>query len=230
MDQPKILLVDDETDVLEGLVEYLSRKGYDVATATDGQAALDSVRSRPPDLVILDVRMPGMDGIEVCRRLRKMSPEVRIIFLSALQQDVDKAKGLMMGGDDYVAKPFSTLELLARVKAVLRRNGGQEVPATFQFGDVVVDPLRREVIRADTPVELTAKEFDLVHFLVRHPREALSRDQLLESVWGQDQFPTTRTVDFHIFQLRKKLEKKSVDPKYFLTVRGVGYKFVPDSQ
>ena len=226
----RILLVDDDAEIIESLRLALEAHDYEVLIARDGNQGLALIEREAPDLVILDVRMPGMDGIEVCRRLRKMSPEVRIIFLSALQQDVDKAKGLMMGGDDYVAKPFSTLELLARVKAVLRRNGGQEVPATFQFGDGVVDPLRREVMRADTPVELTAKEFDLVHFLIRHPREALSRDQLLESVWGQDQFPTTRTVDFHIFQLRKKLEKKSVDPKYFLTVRGVGYKFVPDSQ
>jgi two-component system alkaline phosphatase synthesis response regulator PhoP len=132
----------------------------------------------------------------------------------------------MTGGDDYIAKPFSTLELLARVKAVLRRNGAPEPLKVFNFGDVSIDPVRREVTRADAVVEMTAKEFDLVYYLVQHQGEALSRDQLLESVWGQDQFPTTRTVDFHIFQLRKKLEENSVNPKYFRTIRGVGYKFV----
>ncbi len=226
MSEAKILLVDDESDVLEGLVDYLGKKGFDVDTATNGEMALETVKANPPDLVILDVRMPGMDGIEVCRRLRKLSPSTRIIFLSALQQDVDKAKGLMTGGDDYIAKPFSTLELLARVKAVLRRNGAPEPPKVFEFGDVSIDPIRREVIRGGAVVEMTAKEFDLVYYLVQHQGEALSRDQLLESVWGQDQFPTTRTVDFHIFQLRKKLEESSVHPEYFRTIRGVGYKFV----
>ena len=226
MSGSKILLVDDESDVLEGLVDYLGKNGFDVDTATNGEMALNTVKMNPPDLVILDVRMPGMDGIEVCRRLRKLAPETRIIFLSALQQDVDKAKGLMIGGDDYIAKPFSTLELLARVKAVLRRNGAAESPEVFKFGDVSIVPLRRDVIRAGAVVEMTAKEFDLVYYLVQHQGEALSRDQLLESVWGQDQYPTTRTVDFHIFQLRKKLEENSVHPEYFRTIRGVGYKFV----
>lgn len=226
MSGSRILLVDDESDVLEGLVDYLGKNGFDVDTATNGEMALDTVKANPPDLVILDVRMPGMDGIEVCRRMRKLSPNTRIIFLSALQQDVDKAKGLMIGGDDYIAKPFSTLELLARVKAVLRRNGVPESPEVFQFGDVSIVPIRREVMRDGAVVEMTAKEFDLVYYLVQHQGEALSRDQLLESVWGQDQYPTTRTVDFHIFQLRKKLEKNSVRPEYFRTIRGVGYKFV----
>ncbi|MBT3432389.1 MAG: response regulator transcription factor [Nitrospinaceae bacterium] len=226
MSEAKILLVDDESDVLEGLIDYLGSKGFDVDTATSGEMALDAVKTDPPDLVILDVRMPGMDGIEVCRRLRKLSPSTRIIFLSALQQDVDKAKGLMIGGDDYIAKPFSTLELLARVKAVLRRGGAPEPPQIFEFGDIKIVPIRREVTRAGEIVEMTAKEFDLVYYLVQHQGEALSRDQLLESVWGQDQFPTTRTVDFHIFQLRKKLEENSVRPEFFRTIRGVGYKFV----
>ena len=132
----------------------------------------------------------------------------------------------MIGGDDYITKPFSTLELLARVKAVLRRGGAPEPPQIFEFGDIKIVPIRREVTRAGEIVEMTAKEFDLVYYLVQHQGEALSRDQLLESVWGQDQFPTTRTVDFHIFQLRKKLEENSVRPEFFRTIRGVGYKFV----
>lgn len=224
----KILLVDDEPEILNSLEYFLSGEGYEVSTALSGEAALSASKASLLDLGILDIRMPGMDGFELCRKLRKKYPSIRIIFLSTMQQDVDKAKGLMLGGDDYIGKPFSSIELLARVKAILRDVEGSDAPQSYRFGDMEIDPISREVIRDGAQVEMTAMEFDLAHHFVRHPGEAFTRAQLLEHVWGQDSSAATRTVDYHIYQLRKKFGDDLDNPKYFMTIRGVGYKFLPD--
>ncbi len=230
MNRPRILIVDDEVEFLEDLREYLGENGYEAVAATDGEAALSAARQQAPDLVILDVRMPGMSGLEVCRRLRQGNADLPVIFLSALHQDVDKVRGLETGGDDYIAKPFSAIELLARIKSLLRRAKPAEKKAPVRFGDVTLDPVRREVVRAGQPVSCTPKEFDLLCYLVEHDGEALSREHLLVAVWGHEVHPTTRTVDIHILHLRKKLEVEPSAPRHFLTVHGVGYKFVGEEK
>lgn len=226
MKRPRILVVDDDRDMLRGLQDNLALEGYEVITAADGETGLAAARAKKPDLVILDILMPGMDGLEACRRLRRQDTGVRILLLTAKGQETDKVLGLELGADDYVSKPFGLLELLARVKAQLRRAGPSGRPAEYRFGDVRVDPVRREVARAGRPVEMTAKEFDLLIYLLEHPGEALSRDHLLEHIWGYEEYPTTRTVDNHILRLRKKLEPDPAHPRHFLTLHGVGYKFV----
>lgn len=228
MRNPRVLIVDDDRDMVRGLEDNLTLEGYEVLTARDGQAGLETAKSERPDLVILDIMMPGMDGLEVCRRLRRQNPDVRILLLTAKGQESDKVLGLELGADDYVSKPFGLLELLARVKAQLRRAGASGRTGSYRFGEVAVDPVRREVVHSGEVVELTAKEFDLLVYMLEHPGEALSRDRLLEEIWGYEQYPTTRTVDNHILRLRKSLEPDPARPRYFLTLHGVGYKFVAD--
>jgi len=222
----RILVVDDDQDMVRGLEDNLALEEYEVLTAADGETGLATALSQKPDLVILDIMMPGMDGLDVCRRLRRQNKDVRILLLTAKGQESDKVLGLELGADDYVSKPFGLLELLARVKAQLRRAGAAGKQITYQCGEMVVDTVRREVTRADRPVELTAKEFDLLAYLLEHTGEALSRDHLLENIWGYEKYPTTRTVDNHILRLRKKLESDPSNPRHFLTLHGVGYKFV----
>ncbi len=228
MRDPRVLIVDDDRDMVRGLEDNLTLEGYEVLTARDGQAGLETAESERPDLVILDILMPGMDGLEVCRRLRRQNAEVRILLLTAKGQESDKVIGLELGADDYVSKPFGLLELLARVKAQLRRARASGRTGPYRFGEIAVDPIRREVVRSGGAVELTAKEFDLLVYMLEHPGEALSRDRLLEEIWGYEQYPTTRTVDNHILRLRKSLEPDPAQPRYFVTLHGVGYKFVAD--
>lgn len=229
MSKLKILLVDDEPEILSSLEYFLSGEGYEVSTALSGEVALSASEVSPPDLGILDIRLSGMDGFALCSKLRKKYPSIRIIFLSTMQQDIDKAKGLMLGGDDYIGKPFSSIELLARVKTVLRDTKGASTPEVYRFGDMEIHPISREVTRDGVQVEMTAMEFDLVHHFVQHPGEVFTRAQLLSHVWNQDSSAATRTVDYHIYQLRKKFGDDPDNPKYFLTIRGVGYKFSPDA-
>jgi len=224
---PKILIVEDEPNMVSGLRDNFEFEGYQVITAGDGVAGLELALRDSPDLLILDVMMPRMSGLDVCKQLKAKRPSIPIIMLTARGQEIDKVVGLELGADDYVTKPFSIRELLARVKAVLRR--AQTVPRErdrYAFGDVEVNLKNCQVSRLGKPLEVSAKEFDLLKYFVCHVGETLSRDRLLEDVWGYDHFPTTRTVDAHIVRLRQKLEPKPEEPRFILTVHGTGYKFV----
>jgi len=225
--EKRVLVVDDE-DRIRGIVRsYLEADGFSVAEARDGEAALATARDWKPDLVVLDVMMPGTDGLEVLRRLRTTS-EVAVILLTARSEEVDKLVGLSVGADDYVTKPFSPRELIARIKAVLRRGSGTaSAPVErMEFDDLTIDVEGREVERGGRPVALSTLEFDLLVALARAPGRALSRRQLLEKVWGFDFFGDERVVDVHIRSIRKALGDSADDPKLIGTVRGVGYKFV----
>jgi two-component system alkaline phosphatase synthesis response regulator PhoP len=223
----KILIVEDEPNMVAGLRDNFEFEGYQVLTAPDGVAGLERALSESPDIVILDVMMPRMSGLDVCKQLKAKKPSMPIIMLTARGQEVDKVVGLELGADDYVTKPFSIRELLARVKAVLRRAG--TIPKTgekFAFGEVEVNLRSCQVSRKGKALEFSSKEFELLKYFLNHPGETLSRDRLLEDVWGYDRFPTTRTVDAHIVRLRQKVEPKPEDPRFILTVHGTGYKFV----
>jgi DNA-binding response OmpR family regulator len=223
----KILIVEDEPNMVAGLRDNFEFEGHQVITAGDGVAGLERAISESPDLVILDVMMPRMSGLDVCKQLKSKRPSIPIIMLTARGQEVDKVVGLELGADDYVTKPFSIRELLARVKAVLRR--AHVVPKTddkYAFGEVEVNLRSCQVLRKGHALDFSSKEFELLKYFLIHPGETLSRDRLLEDVWGYDRFPTTRTVDAHIVRLRQKVEPKPEEPRFILTVHGTGYKFV----
>ena len=223
-----VLVVDDEANIIELAALYLEQEGFRVQSASDGAGALEMIARQPPALLVLDLMLPGVDGWEVCRRVRsgKVAPDLPIIMLTARDDDVDKIVGLELGADDYVTKPFNPRELVARVKAVLRRTRRAVQPqAAVHVGDVTVDPARREVTVAERPVELRRKEFDLLLALAEHQGIVLSREQLLDQVWGYDFYGDTRTVDVHIAHLRKRLSESSAEIE---TVMGVGYKLVAD--
>jgi DNA-binding response OmpR family regulator len=221
-----ILIVDDESHILELARLYLEKEGYAVETATSGPAGLQKAETGHPALVVLDVMLPGLDGFEVCRRLRRQS-DVPILMLTARGDDVDKIVGLELGADDYLVKPFNPRELVARVKAILRRvEGGGQRGRVTAIGDLTIDQARREVTIAGRPVTLRTKEFDLLVALARDQGVVLSRERLLESVWGYEVDAETRTVDVHVNHLREKLAASTVTIE---TVRGIGYKLVaPD--
>jgi len=224
---PRILIVEDEPGMVAGLRDNFEFEGYQVLSAMDGVSGLERALADSPDLVILDVMMPRMSGLDVCKLLKSKRPAIPIIMLTARGQEVDKIVGLELGADDYVTKPFSIRELLARVKAVLRRAGSvPKAQDSYTFGDVEVNLQSCQVSRRGRSLDFSSKEFDLLKYFLSHPGEALTRDRLLEEVWGYDKFPTTRTVDAHIVRLRQKLEPKPDDPRFFLTVHGTGYKFV----
>jgi DNA-binding response OmpR family regulator len=224
---PKILIVEDEPNMVAGLRDNFEFEGYSVITAPDGVAGLERALSESPDLVILDVMMPRMSGLDVCKQLKSKRPATPIIMLTARGQEVDKVVGLELGADDYVTKPFSIRELLARVKAVLRRSGNAPKQGeNFAFGEVEVNLRSCQVSRKGKSLDFSSKEFELLKYFLVHPGETLSRDRLLEEVWGYDHFPTTRTVDAHIVRLRQKVEPKPEEPRFILTVHGTGYKFV----
>jgi DNA-binding response OmpR family regulator len=214
-----VVVVDDEDNIADLVGMYLEREGFRVLKAATGDAGLEAFHTHRPRLVVLDVGLPDIDGLEVCKRIRQSS-QVPVIFLTARTDEVDRVLGLELGGDDYVTKPFSPAELVARVKAVLRRVDGGPAPEVVQADRVTVDVGRREVRVDDAPIELTTKEFDLVRFLAERPGLALSRKQILDGVWGYDWFGDARTVDVHIAQVRKKLG----DAVDITTVRGVGYR------
>lgn len=222
----RVLVVDDEPHIVE-LVRYnLLQEGYEVSIAGDGESVLAKARTEKPDLVVLDIMLPGLDGVEVCRRLRRESA-VPIIMLTARGGEQERIAGLESGADDYVVKPFSPLELIARVRAVLRRRVREvSSPAhePLRVGGLNLDPVTRGVTVNGRPVDLTAREFDLLRILMRHPNRVFTRDFLLEHLWGHDFYGTTRTVDMHISRLREKIEDDPSSPTYIATVRGVGYK------
>jgi len=223
----RILIIEDEPAMVSGLRDNFEYEGYDVISAGDGLAGLERALSDDPDLVVLDVMMPRMSGLDVCKQLKAKLPSMPIIMLTARGQEIDKVVGLELGADDYVTKPFSIRELIARVKAVLRRvSQPPAAPEVYRFNDVEVNIRGNEVRRAGAPVELSAKEFALLAYFISHPAETLSRDRLLDEVWGYDNYPNTRTVDTHILRLRQKLEPNPEEPRFILTVHGIGYKFV----
>ncbi|HXX27521.1 MAG TPA: response regulator transcription factor [Terriglobales bacterium] len=223
----KILIVEDEPNMVAGLRDNFEFEGYQVISAPDGVAGLERALTEAPDLVILDVMMPRMSGMDVCKQLKNKKPAIPIIMLTARGQEVDKVVGLELGADDYITKPFSIRELLARVKAVLRRAGiAPRAAEKYTFGEVEVNLRSCRVSKRGRELDFSSKEFELLKFFLHHPGETLSRDRLLEEVWGYAHFPTTRTVDAHIVRLRQKVEPKPDEPRFILTVHGTGYKFV----
>jgi DNA-binding response OmpR family regulator len=223
----KILIVEDEPNMVAGLRDNFEYEGYEVISAPDGVAGLERALNEAPDLVILDVMMPRMSGLDVCKQLKSKRPSVPIIMLTARGQEVDKVVGLELGADDYVTKPFSIRELLARVKAVLRRaRTDPKEQDRYAFGDVEVNLRSCQVSRQGKAIDFSSKEFELLKYFLCHPGETLSRDRLLEEVWGYGRFPTTRTVDAHIVRLRQKIEARPDEPRFILTIHGTGYKFV----
>jgi two-component system alkaline phosphatase synthesis response regulator PhoP len=222
----RVLVVDDEPEIVRGLSDNLTFEGYQVLAAGDGVSALALAAREAPDLILLDIMMPPPNGWDVCRELRRRGIDVPIIMLSARGEEVDRVLGLELGADDYITKPFSLRELLARVRAVLRRPGPRRKAEEFAFGDVRVKLRDRQAFRAGREVPLTRKEFDLLVYLLAYRGEVVSRERLLDEVWGYERFPTTRTVDTHVLRLRRKLEADPDRPRWILTVHGHGYKFV----
>ena len=229
-----VLIVEDEQSLLHTLRYNLSRAGHDVRLCTDGGRALEIVRENPPDLMLLDLMLPGLDGLEICRVLRRevSNPtlsQLPILILTARDGEIDKVVGLEVGADDYMTKPFSMHELLARVKALLRRSemGGtpKDVPVRLESGDVVIDIGAHRATRGSAPLRLKPREFDLLAYFLRHPGQVLTRERLLRNVWGYEYAGDTRTVDVHVRWLRGKLEPDAATPTRILTVRGVGYVF-----
>lgn len=224
-----MLLIEDEAGLVLTLTDLLTDKGYQVESATDGEEGLERALSGEFDAVILDIMLPRKDGFEVCRAIRLRGVHTPIIMLTARGQVADKVSGLKLGADDYLAKPFEPTELLARIEALLRRASTPrevKLDPTFRFSSVVVDFRRTEVRRDGKPVEMSAREFELLTYFIRHQGTTLSREQLLQEVWGYDASTLTRTVDAHLWMLRQKLEEDPQNPSHFLTVRGLGYKFV----
>ena len=227
----RILLVDDEPMITDSLAYSLRREGMEVTVAADGLQALSLFEEHKPDLVILDIRLPGMDGLEVCRRLR-MRSTVPIIMLTALGNELDRVVGLEIGADDYLPKPFSFRELLARIRSMLRRvelDQRNSRPSTIQIGTLRVDPTSRRVFKGNTELQLSAREFELCQQLMMHAGRAISRDELIGRVWGNDWGGDPRTLEVHIRWLRLKIEDDPTVPRFIQTVRGYGYRFIgPD--
>lgn len=224
-----ILVVDDETHILELIKFNLENVGYKVETAETGEAALEFCKHQVPDLIILDIMLPGIDGLEVCRILRSdiSTAKVPIIMLTAKGEEMDKVTGLEIGADDYIAKPFGIRELIARIKALLRRTDSSSMePAIITAGDLTIDTLKYEAYKNGKKLDLTLKEFELLKLLALNQGRVLSRDFLLDQVWGYEYFGETRTVDVHIRHIRQKLGDDSDDARYIETIRGVGYKFL----
>ena len=225
----QILLVEDDQALLEGLRSALSSEGYEVECHRDGRSGLARARAGAHALLILDIMLPGMSGFEVVKKLREEGRALPIMLLTARGEEDDRVLGLELGADDYVTKPFSLRELLARVRSVLRRTrpAGEKRPHSYQFGDVSVDLKRQAVRKAGRSVELSAREYRILAYFIEHAGEMLSRERLLREIWGYDAFPTTRTVDNHILRLRKKIEDTPESPRHILTQRGAGYVFEP---
>jgi DNA-binding response OmpR family regulator len=227
----QILVVEDEKPIAAFVQTALEQEGFAVRVAGDGQAALREIRTRPPDLILLDLMLPGMDGLQVCRRVRAREPYLPIIMLTARSDEVDKIVGLELGADDYVTKPFNARELVARVRAVLRlarQAGAPPRRDRLQVGQLIIDRTGRTVTVASRQVELAPKEFDLLATLAWARGRVFGREMLLERIWGYDYAGESRTVDVHVQRLRRKIEPQPAHPRYLLTVRGVGYKFAAE--
>ena len=226
----RILIVEDEPAIRLAVADRLKSEGYEVVATVDAAEGLRSASEEHFDLVILDVMLPGGSGFDVCRELRRRHVEAPVVMLTARSEVVDRVLGLKLGADDYLVKPFEMVELLARIEALLRRSTSTTAAATatdsYRFGDVTIDFRRAEVTKKGVPVELSAREFKLLKYFVEHRGAALSRDELLNEVWGYNAMPSTRTVDVHVAWLRQKVEDNPRHPQFILTVHGLGYKFV----
>ncbi|HEX9800300.1 MAG TPA: response regulator transcription factor [Thermoanaerobaculia bacterium] len=222
---PRVLIVEDDESMSVALRDGFVSEGYDVRLVKDGESGLDAARREPPDLLVLDVMLPKKTGLDVCRELRGAGSQIPIIMLTARGQELDKVVGLRAGADDYVTKPFGFLELVARVEALLRRTGGASPDGPVRFGDIELDIRRHRATRGGDELELTAREFRLLAYFLRHRGEVVSREQLLDAVWEYRHAPLTRTVDMHVAKLRKKIEPDPHAPRFLLTVHGIGYKF-----
>ncbi len=223
-----ILVIEDDLKILRGLEMNLKFEGYAVLTATEGYEGLKKAIEEPVNLLLLDLMLPGLSGYDICRKVREQKPDLPIVMLTAKGQEVDKVAGLDLGADDYVTKPFGVSELMARIRALLRRceAKGKEMEQ-YSFGSVTLDFKKYQAAVHGKEVELSAKEYDVLRYLIEHAGEAVHRHDLLDKVWGYEAMPTTRTVDNFILDLRKKLEDDPSHPEHILSVRGVGYKFVP---
>ena len=225
----KIMVVEDEPNIAEIVSLYLSRAGFLPFTISDGRQALEEMESEMPDMVVLDVMLPGIDGLSLTRWIRERS-NTPIILMTARKEEVDRISGLEMGADDYVVKPFSPQELVSRVKAVLRRTNQAEIPIpskAMKYNDLIIDPQTRLVILKNKELVLTTKEFELLYLLMRHPRQVFTRDQLLDKIWGLVEYIDPGTVTVHIRRLREKIEENPSKPEHLQTVWGTGYKFEP---
>lgn len=228
----KILIVEDERDVVRLLKYNLEKEGFRVTAVSDGSLVLAEIRREEPDLVILDLMLPGMDGLEICRQLRRHDKfaGIPILMLTARSGEADRVVGLELGADDYVTKPFSMRELIARVRALMRRHEPPAQQSSVRRGEIHIDPSAHIVTIAGRHVELSALEFRLLHYLASHPGMVFSRDQLLDRVWGNDRSVTSRSVDVYIRRVREKIESEPQQPVYVQTVHGVGYRFVADGE
>lgn len=223
----RILVVEDDLAILRGLTDNLKYESYEVLTATDGETGYRLIREKNPELIILDLMLPKLSGYELCRKLRAEGVSTPILILTARGEEPDRVMGLDLGADDYVTKPFSVRELLARIRAILRRmHPPQALPDEVRFDDVVVDFRRYEARKGEKSLEMTRKEFGLLRLLAARPGEVITRDELLNEVWGYENYPSTRTIDNHIASLRSKLEQDPSQPCHLITVHGVGYKLV----
>jgi len=223
----RILIVEDDPAILKGLATTLKAEHFEVLTAADGEQGYQAAKRENVDLIILDIMLPRKNGQDICRDLRREGNSTPILMLTSKKQETDKVLGLELGADDYVTKPFGIRELLARIKALLRRKGEiTKVIDEYSFGGVQIDFKKLEASKNGQPLKLTAKEFKVLKFLIQHEREAVSRDMLLDEVWGYESYPDTRTVDNFVLSLRKKIENDPSDPQHLLTIPTVGYKFV----
>jgi len=224
----KILIIEDEIDLVEGLKLNLADEGYVLDWAFDGTEGLHKALEESPDLIILDIMLPEMDGLEVCRQLRQKGVGIPIIMLTAKGKEIDRVVGLEIGADDYVTKPFSVRELLARIKAHLRRADRElkDIQKIYSFGNVEIDFAHFKVRCKGKELDLTSLEMEILKYLIAHRGEVVSRNDLLDKIWGYESFPTTRTIDNHILKLRKKIEEDPAHPKYIFSVYGTGYRFM----
>jgi len=224
----KILIIEDEPDLVKGLKLNLSDEGYEVNWAVNGVEGLRKAIDEAPDLIILDIMLPEMDGLEVCRKLRQKNIDTPVIMLTAKGSEIDKVVGLEIGADDYMTKPFSIRELLARIKARLRHSEREmkAVPELYLFGDIEIDFARFKVRRKGRELDLTSLETDILKYFIIHRGEVVSRNDLLDKIWGYEKFPTTRTIDNHILKLRKKIEDDPSHPRFIISVYGGGYRFI----
>jgi len=223
-----VLVVEDDDLILEGLIDNLEYEGYDVIFSRDGNSGLKKTFEQKPDLLLLDIMLPGMNGHEICRKVKSTDPNIPVIMITARDSEIDKVSGLDIGADDYITKPFGIPELMARIRAVLRRYEHKSIPDEYTFGNIRLDFKSYKAFQDETEIKLTPTEFDIMKYFIDNAGEVIHRHDFLNNVWGYDKVPTTRTVDNFIFDLRKKLEPDHSNPIHIKSIRGVGYMFVPD--